>query len=147
MSLRTKIGNSLAVQWLGLCASIAGGPGLIPGQETRIPLALWCGQKKFVVVVVVFFFFKDKRHVSERSKHLSENVLILNLHWQCPSCERSCQGCIRRTHRTPPGPHPRPRVGQGNVNENQFPGLEHHMCFKKKKSRVSIDDQRKGRNS
>ena len=55
MSLRTKIGNSLAVQWLGLRASIAGGPGLIPGQETRIPLALWCGQKK-----IFFFFLRTK---------------------------------------------------------------------------------------
>ena len=26
-------------QWLGLHASIEGGPGLIPGQETRIPQA------------------------------------------------------------------------------------------------------------
>ena len=34
--LHLKIwGNSLAVQWLGLCASIAGGVGVIPGQGTR----------------------------------------------------------------------------------------------------------------
>ena len=66
--------------------------------------------KKICCCCCCFFFFKDKRHVSERSKHLSENVLILNLHWQCPSCERSCQGCIRRTHRTPP---PAPTPGQG----------------------------------
>ena len=31
--------NSLAVQWLGLRASTAGGPGLIPGQGTKIPQA------------------------------------------------------------------------------------------------------------
>ena len=29
-------GNSLAVQWLGLFASIAGGPNSIPGQGTKI---------------------------------------------------------------------------------------------------------------
>ena len=28
--------NSLAIQWLGLCASIAGGMGSIPGQGTKI---------------------------------------------------------------------------------------------------------------
>ena len=32
-------GNSLVVQWLRLCASNAGGVGLIPGQGTRIPHA------------------------------------------------------------------------------------------------------------
>lgn len=42
-----NIGDSLAAQWLGLCASIARGPGLIPDQETQIP----CGQN-------IFFFFK-----------------------------------------------------------------------------------------
>ena len=30
------LGNSLVVQWLGLHASIAGGPGSIPGQGTRV---------------------------------------------------------------------------------------------------------------
>ena len=42
-------GNSLAVQWLGLCAFTAAGLDSIPGQGTKIPLALWCGQikKKF----------------------------------------------------------------------------------------------------
>ena len=31
-----KMGTSLAVQWLGLCASTAGGRGSIPGWGTRI---------------------------------------------------------------------------------------------------------------
>ena len=35
-------GNSLVVQWLGLCASTLQVPGSIPGWETRIPQALWC---------------------------------------------------------------------------------------------------------
>ena len=30
-------GNSLVVQWLGLCAFTAEGPGSIPGQGTKIP--------------------------------------------------------------------------------------------------------------
>ena len=38
--------NSLTVQWLGLQASTAGGPGSIPGQETKIPHATRYGKKK-----------------------------------------------------------------------------------------------------
>ena len=44
---RYPVGNSVAVQWLGLGASTAGGTGSIPGQGTRIPQAAWWrGQKK-----------------------------------------------------------------------------------------------------
>ena len=39
-------GNSLAVQWLGLCTSTAGGMGPIPSQGTKIPHEMQCGQKK-----------------------------------------------------------------------------------------------------
>ena len=38
-------GTSLAVQWLRLCASNAGGAGSIPGRGTKVPHATWCGQK------------------------------------------------------------------------------------------------------
>ena len=34
------------VQWLGLCALTAEGPGSIPGWGTKIPQAAWCGKKK-----------------------------------------------------------------------------------------------------
>ena len=34
------------VQWLGLHASTAGGNSLIPLWGTKIPHAMWCGQKK-----------------------------------------------------------------------------------------------------
>ena len=44
--LKKKVRNSLAVQWLGLCALTAKGPGLVPGWGTRIPRAAQCGQKK-----------------------------------------------------------------------------------------------------
>ena len=40
------LGNSLVVQWLGLCASTAGGASSIPGQGTKILQTVWCGQKK-----------------------------------------------------------------------------------------------------
>ena len=41
-----NLGNSLAVQWLGLGASMAGGPGSIPGWGTKIPQATWHSQRK-----------------------------------------------------------------------------------------------------
>ena len=40
------------VQWLGLHASTAGGPGSIPGQRTKVPQAAWRGlKKKFSLLV------------------------------------------------------------------------------------------------
>ena len=42
--LKMYPGISLAVQWLTLHASTAGGVGSIPGQGTKIPHALWHGQ-------------------------------------------------------------------------------------------------------
>ena len=38
--------TSLLVQWLRLYTSNAEAVGSIPGQETKIPHAAWCGQKK-----------------------------------------------------------------------------------------------------
>ena len=40
------VGNSLVVQWLGLCAFTAEGLGSIPGRGAEISQAVWCGQKK-----------------------------------------------------------------------------------------------------
>ena len=42
----TSPGNSLAVQWSGLCASTAGGKSLIPVPGTKIPQAAQHGQTK-----------------------------------------------------------------------------------------------------
>ena len=39
-------GNSLVIQWLGFCALIAEDLGSVPGQGTKIPQAMWCGQKR-----------------------------------------------------------------------------------------------------
>ena len=36
----------MVVQWLEFCASIAEGMSSIPGQGTKIPHALWHGQKR-----------------------------------------------------------------------------------------------------
>ena len=47
------IGTSLAVQWLRLCTSTAGGTGSIPGQGTKIPHAMQCNQKKKKKVAMI----------------------------------------------------------------------------------------------
>ena len=43
------LGNSLVAQWLRLCASNAGGTGLIPGQGIKIQHVLWPKKKKKVL--------------------------------------------------------------------------------------------------
>ena len=47
-------GNSLAVQWLGLRAFIAMGPGSIPGEGTKITQAVRRSQKKKKIVHDLF---------------------------------------------------------------------------------------------
>ena len=44
--LKDYVRNSLVVQWLGLHAFTAEGPGSIPSQGTKIPQARQHGQKK-----------------------------------------------------------------------------------------------------
>ena len=46
------IGTSLVGQWLGGHAFTPGGPGSIPGQETKIPHATQQGQKKKNPVII-----------------------------------------------------------------------------------------------
>ena len=43
---RWSLGNSLGVQWLGLCTFTSTGGGSIPGQGTKILRAAWCGEKE-----------------------------------------------------------------------------------------------------
>ena len=43
---RKRLGNSLAVPWLRLCASAARSSGLIPGQGTKILHVMQCSLKK-----------------------------------------------------------------------------------------------------
>ena len=40
------MGSSLVVQWLGLSAPTARGPGSVLGWGTKIPQALWLSKKK-----------------------------------------------------------------------------------------------------
>ena len=44
-SVQRAMRNSLAVQWLGLHAFIAGGTGSIPGRRIKIPQAMWPAKK------------------------------------------------------------------------------------------------------
>ena len=44
--IKIALGTSLAVQWLRLCTSTAGGMGSIPDWRTKIPRAARHGQKK-----------------------------------------------------------------------------------------------------
>ena len=46
-SYRDLLTYFLVVQWLRIHTSTAEGSGLIPGQETKIPHVVWCGQKIF----------------------------------------------------------------------------------------------------
>ena len=46
---RWSLGNSLAVQWLGLWASTTGGTGSIPGRGTKIPHAARQSQKNIYI--------------------------------------------------------------------------------------------------
>ena len=48
--LKSIVGNSLAVQWLGLCISTVVSMGSIPGQGSNILHAMQHGQKKKIQV-------------------------------------------------------------------------------------------------
>jgi len=43
--MKKKRRNSQVAQWLGLNSFTDKGPGLISGQGTKIPKAMWYGQK------------------------------------------------------------------------------------------------------
>ena len=49
MPLKLEAGDFLAVQWLGLCASTAGGMGSSSGQGSKISHAVWPINKKLVI--------------------------------------------------------------------------------------------------
>ena len=81
MSMK-KAGNSLAVQWLELCASTAGGLGLTPGLGTKILHAQWYSQKK-----------------KERRKEIKK---ALNLHEASKQLKMRCLPISRTLERAPP---------------------------------------------
>ena len=50
VSLKVQMGIYLAVQWLGLCASTAGGTDSIPGPGIKIPQVPQRGQKIIIII-------------------------------------------------------------------------------------------------
>ena len=60
------LGNSLAVQWLGLGVLTVRGRGSIPGRGTKIPQAQHCSQKKLALL-----YGKPER---TRPRELSQNI-------------------------------------------------------------------------
>ena len=67
--------TSLVIQWLGLCASRAGGVGSVPGQITRIPYAAWHSQEKRKE--------KEKKTISDHQITHTACHLLLNK-WHQP---------------------------------------------------------------
>ena len=74
---RTKaLRTSLAVQWLRLCTSNAGGMGSIPGQGTKIPHAAWCSQKKLKIKNKAAEKIKNSQVKKKRTKALRKGHRI-----------------------------------------------------------------------
>ena len=57
----SPFGSSLAVQWLGLRPSTAGGTGWIPSQGSKIPHDARCGKKKTMNPVTFAYFLLGRR--------------------------------------------------------------------------------------
>ena len=60
-----KEGNSLPVQWLGLCTFTAKGTGPIPGWGTKSPQAARYGQKNFKIEYIHTYKIKRERDGKE----------------------------------------------------------------------------------
>ena len=76
--LNLDLGNSLAVQWLGLCAFTAKGPSSSSGWGTKIPQASRCGQKKIKSPSIV----KTNQQIIskiKKSKNNSISILFQNI--------------------------------------------------------------------
>ena len=104
--IRSNRGNSLVVQWLGLCTFTAEGPGSFPGQGTKkIPQATQPGQKqqqKYFEVLGVRNTIQSivKGHYLKNKKQQIERRLILVL-WRSrfpnippPETAKMLQKCL-----------------------------------------------------
>ena len=77
----------LAVQWLRLCASTAGGMGLIPGCRSKIPHAVQCGLwvwqgvdfffKKSSIMSLFLFLINPEKLKHEKSLHCKNEKLLI----------------------------------------------------------------------
>ena len=87
--LKIRIGTSFVVQWLRLCAPIAGGMSSIPGRETRIPRATGhdlrkkknsCLKKKLGTIIVPM----SQRCLGKPHNQVYEKCLVQYLtHFKC----------------------------------------------------------------
>ena len=77
------VGTSLEVQWLGLGALTAEGPGSIPGRGTKILHAPQCGQKKKKRVGV---FWAGRHEGGPLNPEKGKDAVKASLAGQCPWC-------------------------------------------------------------
>ena len=66
-------GSPLAVQWLRLGTLIARVLGSNPGQETKIPQALWHRQKKVMILKMIS---KHVRRMKEHSENFNKEKIL-----------------------------------------------------------------------
>ena len=78
-------GTSLVVQWLRRHASNTGDAGLIPGQGTKIPRALWCRQK-----------LKNKKLKREKKMPHREKVIFRPRYAINSLCKKKLHGCCSK---------------------------------------------------
>ena len=72
------------VQWLRLHASTAGDTGLIPGQGTKIPHAVWHSQKiksklKKICFKLKLLFIEKHHYANEMASHKVREVITVHL--------------------------------------------------------------------
>ena len=67
------MGTSLVVQWLRLHASNARDMGSIPGQETKLLYATWCGQE----ILKKINDFKNKKRWVSQYVNICDPVIIM----------------------------------------------------------------------
>ena len=71
-------GLSLAVQWVRICTSTAGGKGSIPDQGTKISHAIQCGQNQTEYLATTFVKL-HQRPLSLNPSFLKEQNIAVSL--------------------------------------------------------------------
>ena len=84
-----EVGTFLAVQWLKLHTSHAGGTGSIPGWGTKISYAMQQGKKKKKRLTVLTYVFQSLSHVQLYDPMDCSTPGFLVLHC-LPVCSNSC---------------------------------------------------------
>ena len=72
--------TKLAVQWLSAVTAV--GPGLIPGQGTKIPQAVWCSQKKIQSMSSAYHIkFNSRWYIPVMPDCISSFLSIVKSRW------------------------------------------------------------------